>query len=91
MMGADLLSKMAAQETLNSAAMAEAGEGGANEQAALALTKKVKGLDAICLANPNCVLLAIANAHNQPGAPSNTGGEGHLLPILRVLSYLIPL
>ncbi len=42
-----LISQMMAQETLNAAAMAEAGKGGANEQAALALTKKVKeGLDA---------------------------------------------
>ncbi|KEY58940.1 hemagglutinin repeat-containing protein [Serratia sp. DD3] len=66
MAGAGMLSQMLAQETLNSAAMAEAGKGGANEQAALALTKKVKeGLDAVCLANNVCVLMAIVAAQNQ--------------------------
>ncbi|MFA3760133.1 hemagglutinin repeat-containing protein [Yersinia sp. 2466 StPb PI] len=61
-----LISQMMAQETLNAAAMAEAGKGGANEQAALALTKKVKeGLDAACLKNASCVLLAVVAAQNQ--------------------------
>ncbi|PRD13488.1 hemagglutinin repeat-containing protein [Pantoea coffeiphila] len=66
MTGMGMLSQMLAQETLNSAAMAEAGKGGANEQAALALTKKVKeGLDAACLQSASCVLMAVVAAQNQ--------------------------
>ncbi|WP_371241902.1 VENN motif pre-toxin domain-containing protein [Pantoea sp. KPR_PJ] len=73
MFSAGMLQQMLAQETLNSAAMAEAGKGGANEQAALALTKKVKeGLDAACLANPGCVLMAIVSAQSQ----QHTNGAG---------------
>jgi filamentous hemagglutinin len=76
MFSAGMLQQMLAQETLNSAAMAEAGKGGANEQAALALTKKVKeGLDAACRANPGCVLMAIVSAQSQQhteGAGSKT-------------------
>ena len=66
MAGVGMFSQMLAQETLNAAAMAEAGKGGANEQAALALTKKVKeGLDAACLQNASCVLMAIVGAQSQ--------------------------
>ena len=76
MVGAGLISQMLAQETLNAAAIAESGKGNANDAAALALTKKVKeGLDAACLANPSCLLMAVVAAQNQPKAPSNTGGE----------------
>jgi len=78
MVSMGMLSQMLAQETLNSAAMAEAGKGGANEQAALALTKKVKaGLDTACLQNAGCVLMAIVAAQNQagPNGPSHTGGD----------------
>ncbi|HDL7886521.1 TPA: VENN motif pre-toxin domain-containing protein, partial [Yersinia enterocolitica] len=67
-----LISQMMAQETLSAAAMAEAGKGGANEQAALALTKKVKeGLDAACLKNASCVLLAVVAAQNQSNSNSS--------------------
>ncbi|CND46120.1 putative adhesin/hemolysin precursor [Yersinia intermedia] len=67
-----LISQMMAQETLNAAAMAEAGKGGANEQAALALTKKVKeGLDAACLKNASCVLLAVVAAQSQSNSNSS--------------------
>ncbi|MEI2265674.1 VENN motif pre-toxin domain-containing protein [Erwinia sp. CGal63] len=70
-----LLSQMLAQETLNSAAMAEAGKGGANEQAALALTKKVKeGLDAACLANPGCLLMAMVSAQQNSGSDNSGSG-----------------
>ena len=66
MAGAGMLSQMLAHETLNSAAMAEAGKGGANEQAALALTNKVKeGLDETCRKSDVCVLLAVMSAQNQ--------------------------
>lgn len=66
MAGAGMLSQMLAHETLNSAAMAEAGKGGANEQAALALTNKVKeGLDEACRKSDVCVLLAVMSAQNQ--------------------------
>ncbi len=67
---------MMPQETLNAAAIAESGKGNANDAAALALTKKVKeGLDAACLANPSCLLMAVVAAQNQPKAPGNTGGD----------------
>ena len=76
MVGMGMLQQMLAQETLNSAAMAEAGKGGADEQAALALTKAVKeGLDSSCRANPSCVLMAIVSAQSQQhtnGADSKT-------------------
>ncbi|WP_293001026.1 VENN motif pre-toxin domain-containing protein [Pantoea sp.] len=74
MAGMGMLQQMLAQETLNSAAMAEAGKGGANEQAALALTKAVKeGLDAGCLANTSCVLMAmVAAQQHTSGAGSKT-------------------
>ncbi|WP_337022270.1 VENN motif pre-toxin domain-containing protein [Pantoea anthophila] len=73
MVGMGMLQQMLAQETLNSAAMAEAGKGGANEQAALALTKAVKeGLDSTCRANPSCVLMAIVSAQSQ----QHTNGAG---------------
>lgn len=66
MAGAGMLSQMLAHETLNSAAMAEAGKGGANEQAALALTNKVKeGLDEACRKSDVCVLLAVMSVQNQ--------------------------
>ncbi|BCQ41948.1 hemagglutinin-like protein [Erwinia rhapontici] len=66
MAGVGMLSQMLAQQTLNSAAMAEAGKGNVNDQAALALTKAVKdGLSAGCLANDACVLMAIVSAQNQ--------------------------
>lgn len=69
-----MLSQMLAQETVNSAAMAEAGKGGANEQAALALTKAVKeGLGAACLENDACVLMAVVAAQQHTnGAGSKT-------------------
>ncbi|MEI2684729.1 hypothetical protein [Erwinia aphidicola] len=71
-----MLSQMLAQQTLNSAAMAEAGKGNANDQAALALTKAVKaGLSASCLANDACVLMEIVSAQSQrhpEGSGSNT-------------------
>ncbi|WP_050496480.1 hemagglutinin repeat-containing protein [Pantoea vagans] len=73
MVGMGMLQQMLAQETLNSAAMAEAGKGGANEQAALTLTKAVKeGLDSTCRANPSCVLMAIVSAQSQ----QHTNGAG---------------
>ncbi|MEM6134110.1 hemagglutinin repeat-containing protein [Pantoea sp. 3.5.1] len=73
MVGMGMLQQMLAHETLNSAAMAEAGKGGANEQAALALTKAVKeGLDSTCRANPSCVLMAIVSAQSQ----QHTNGAG---------------
>jgi filamentous hemagglutinin len=74
MAGMGMLSQMLAQETLNSAAMAEAGKGGASEQAALALTKKAKeGLNAACVANTSCVLMAVVAAQQHTdGAGSKT-------------------
>ncbi|MGC6389061.1 hypothetical protein ACMV8I_15580 [Ewingella sp. S1.OA.A_B6] len=61
--------------------MAEAGKGGANEQAALALTKAVKsGLDASCLANPGCVLMAIVAAQNQQHA-DGAGSKTETVPV----------
>ncbi|ROP62879.1 filamentous hemagglutinin family protein [Enterobacter sp. BIGb0383] len=70
-----MLQRMLALELLNSAAIAEAGEGGANEQAALALTKAVKkGLSAACLENPSCVIMAVVMAQqNGDSASSNAG------------------
>ncbi|MBP2153024.1 hemagglutinin repeat-containing protein [Erwinia rhapontici] len=69
MAGVGMLSQMLAQQTPNSAAMAEAGKGNVNDQAALALTKAVKdGLSAGCLANDACVLMAIVSAQNQQKA-----------------------
>lgn len=76
-----MLPQMLAQETLNSAAMAEAGKGGANEQAALALTKKVKeGLDAVCAANPSCLLMAIVSAQSQQHA-DGAGSKTETVPV----------
>ncbi|WP_337022269.1 VENN motif pre-toxin domain-containing protein [Pantoea anthophila] len=73
LLGMGMLQQMLTQETLNSAAMAEAGKGGANEQAALALTKAVKeGLGSACLANDACVLMAVVAAQNQ----QHTNGAG---------------
>ncbi|MBM7341241.1 HNH/endonuclease VII fold putative polymorphic toxin [Pantoea coffeiphila] len=81
MTGMGFLSQILAQETLNSAAMAEAGKGGANEQAALALTKKVKeGLDAACLASSSCVLMAIAAVQTQQHT-DGAGGWTETLPV----------
>ena len=72
---------MQAKSLLNSAAMAEAGKGGANEQAALALTKKVKeGLDAACLANPGCLLMAVASAQSQQHA-DGAGSKTETVPV----------
>ncbi|UBB14046.1 VENN motif pre-toxin domain-containing protein [Pantoea eucrina] len=86
MFSAGMLQQMLAQETLNSAAMAEAGKGGAREQAALALTKKVKeGLDAACLANPGCLLMAIVSAQSQ----QHTNGAGSKIETLPVNDDLI--
>ncbi|BCQ36914.1 hypothetical protein ERHA54_45250 [Erwinia rhapontici] len=74
MAGVGMLSQMLAQQTLNSAAMAEAGKGNVNDQAALALTKAVKdGLSAGCLANDACVLMAIVSAQNQQKAEEQSG------------------
>lgn len=76
-----LVQQMLAQQTLNSAAMAEAGKGGPNEQAALALTNAVKeGLDATCLQNPGCVLMAIVAAQ-QSQQHTESGGWTETLPI----------
>ncbi|CNE45341.1 hemagglutinin-like secreted protein [Yersinia intermedia] len=76
-----LISQMMAQETLSAAAMAEAGKGGANEQAALALTKKVKeGLDAVCLANDVCVLMAVVAAQSQQHA-DGAGSKTETVPV----------
>ena len=70
-----MLQMMQAKSLLDSAAMAEAGQGGANEQAALALTKKVKaGLDAACLQNASYVLMAVVTAQN------NSGSDGAQAP-----------
>lgn len=76
-----MLQQMLAQETLNSAAMAEAGKGGASEQAARALTKKVKeGLDAACLTNPSCVLMAIVSAQSQQHT-NEAGSKTETVPV----------
>ena len=76
-----MLQQMMAQETLNAAAMAEAGKGTANDQAALALTKKVKeGLSASCLANDVCVLMAVVAAQSQQHADSS-GSRTETLPV----------
>jgi len=81
MFSAGMLQQMLAQETLNSAAMAEAGKGGTNEQAALALTKAVKkGLDAACLADPGCVLMAIVSAQSQQHI-SDAGSKTETVPV----------
>ncbi|RRZ97081.1 VENN motif pre-toxin domain-containing protein [Erwinia sp. 198] len=73
MVSMGMLQMMQAKSLLDSAAMAEAGQGGAHEQAALALTKAVKqGLDATCLANTSCVIMAVVAAQNQ----QHTGGAG---------------
>ena len=65
--------QMVAQETLNAAAMAEAGKGGANEQAALALTKAVKaGLSEACLANISCVIMAVVAAQQNGGSDNSS-------------------
>lgn len=76
-----MLQQMMAQETLNAAAMAEVGKGTANDQAALALTKKVKeGLSASCLANDVCVLMAVVAAQSQQHADSS-GSRTETLPV----------
>ncbi|VEC02278.1 p120 [Cedecea lapagei] len=68
-----MLQQMLAQETMASAAMAEAGKGSANDRAALALTKAVKqGLSETCLANTSCVLMAIVAAQQNGGSDSNS-------------------
>ncbi|WP_242600686.1 VENN motif pre-toxin domain-containing protein, partial [Erwinia billingiae] len=74
MVGMGMLQMMQAKSLLDAAAMAEAGQGGANEQAALALTKAVKqGLDAACLASTSCVMMAIAQSQQHAdGAGSKT-------------------
>jgi len=74
MMSMGMLELMKAKAVLDSAAMAEAGKGGANEQAALALTKAVKqGLDAACLQSASCVLMAVVAAQQHTdGAGSKT-------------------
>lgn len=67
-----MLQQMQAQQLLNAAAMAEAGSTNPNDAAALALTKQVKaGLDAACLANNACVMLAIVSAQNQSDSNAN--------------------
>ncbi|MEW5292008.1 VENN motif pre-toxin domain-containing protein [Erwinia papayae] len=76
-----MLQMMQAKSLLDAAAVAEAGQGGANEQAALALTKAVKkGLDAACLANTSCVVIAIAKAQNQQHA-DGTGSKTETVPV----------
>ncbi|MGD8106436.1 VENN motif pre-toxin domain-containing protein [Pantoea sp. FN0302] len=81
MVGMGMLQQMLAQETLNSAAMAEAGKGGANEQAALALTKAVKeGLSASCLANDACVLMAVVAAQSHQHA-NGAGSKTETVPV----------
>jgi len=74
MVSMGMLQMMQAKSLLDAAAVAEAGQGGANEQAALALTKKVKaGLDATCLANTSCVIMAVVTAQQHTnGAGSKT-------------------
>ncbi|XLD71725.1 VENN motif pre-toxin domain-containing protein [Pantoea sp. GABEPS69] len=74
MMSKGMLELMKAKAVLDSAAMAEAGKGGANEQAALALTKAVKqGLDAACLQSASCVLMVVVAAQQHiDGAGSKT-------------------
>ncbi|WP_271121245.1 hemagglutinin repeat-containing protein, partial [Dryocola boscaweniae] len=71
-----LAQQMMAQSTLNAAAMAEAGSTNANDVAALALTKTVKsGLDAACLANNTCVMLAIITAQSEANQSPNIGKD----------------
>ncbi len=68
-----MLQQMMAQQTLNAAAMAEAGSSNPNDAAALALTKAVKeGLGASCLASDVCVLMAVVAAQNQGKAESDS-------------------
>lgn len=77
-----ILQQMMAQETLNAAAMAEAGKGTANDQAALALTKKVKeGLSAGCLANEMCVLMAVVQAQQSQKHADGSGSRTETLPV----------
>ncbi|WP_345831216.1 VENN motif pre-toxin domain-containing protein [Erwinia sp. HDF1-3R] len=74
-----MLQMMQAKSLLDAAAMAEAGQGGANEQAALALTKAVKqGLDAACLANTSCVMMAIAQSQQHAGG---AGSKTETVPV----------
>ncbi|MCS3608360.1 VENN motif pre-toxin domain-containing protein [Erwinia rhapontici] len=81
MAGVGMLPQMLAQQTLNSAAMAEAGKGNVNDQAALALTKAVKdGLSAGCLANDACVLMAIVSAQSQRH-PEGSGSNNVTIPV----------
>ncbi|WP_416309068.1 VENN motif pre-toxin domain-containing protein [Raoultella sp. Lac1] len=77
-----MLQQMMAQETLNAAAMAEAGKGTANDRAALALTKKVKeGLSAGCLANEMCVLMAVVQAQQSQKHTDGSGSRTETLPV----------
>ena len=81
MVGIGLVQQMLAYETLNSAALAEAGKGSANDQAALALTKAVKqGLGASCLANDVCVIMAIVAAQSQQHA-DGAGSKTETVPV----------
>ncbi|WP_404654353.1 VENN motif pre-toxin domain-containing protein, partial [Raoultella terrigena] len=77
-----ILQQMMAQEALNAAAMAEAGKGTASDQAALALTKKVKeGLSAGCLANEMCVLMAVVQAQQSQKHADGSGSRTETLPV----------
>ena len=82
MVSIGMLQQMMAQETLNAAAMAEAGKGTANDRAALALTKKVKeGLSAGCLANEMCVLMAVVQAQQSQKHADGSGSRTETLPV----------
>ncbi|WBV22393.1 VENN motif pre-toxin domain-containing protein [Pantoea piersonii] len=86
MMSMGMLELMKAKAVLDSAAMAEAGKGGANEQAALALTKAVKqGLDAACLQSASCVLMAVqascGDFHSFPESADGYAEQGKILVI----------
>ena len=83
MMSMGMLELMKAKAVLDSAAMAEAGKGGANEQAALALTKAVKqGLDAACLQSASCVLMAVqascGDFHSFPESADGYAEQGKI-------------
>lgn len=86
MVSMGMLKMMQAKSLLDAAAMAEAGKGGANEQAKLALTKTVKeGLDTACLANPSCALMAVVAAP-QSQQHADGGGWTETLPIYEGLA-----
>lgn len=79
MVSMGMLQMMQAKSVLDAAAMAEAGKGGANEQGALALTKAVKqGLDAACLANTSCVMMAIAQSQQHA---DSAGSKTETVPV----------